>query len=521
MIRLEIDNREVSVQAGTTVLSAARMLGIDIPTMCYLEEAGIFTSCMICMVRDERSGKLLPSCSALVQDDMKIITSDEEISEARKMALELLLSDHTGDCEAPCQVTCPAHMNIPLMNRLLASGQTGRALEVVLEDIPLPAILGRICPAPCEGACRRKSVDEAVSICLLKRFAGDTGGYPENPAPAKTGGAHKRIAIIGAGPAGLTAGYYLSQKGYKITLFDKNEAPGGMLRYGVPREELPLDVLDLETSFVLGGQIDLKTGSLVDAGSFKKLSTDYDAVIIASGDIDDNVRSWGLTLGSKGIEVSKNTYQTSVPHVFAIGNVLRPAKMAVRSVGQGKAVAASVEQFLSGREVSGEHREFNSRFGKLTGPEITEYLKEGTKDSRTDPAGGPPEGFLPEEVRTEAARCLHCDCRDLHTCQLRKLSDTYLAQQKRFSSGTRQEVRKKWVHDTVIHEPAKCIKCGICVRLTETYRDKYGFTFIGRGFDVEIGVAFDEDLRGSLKETAEKVAMACPTGALTIEKFTS
>jgi len=209
MISLEIDNKKVSVAAGTTVLGAARKLGIDIPTMCFLEEAGIFTSCMICMVRDERSGKLLPSCSALAEDNMQIITSGEEITQARKMALELLLSDHTGDCEAPCQVTCPAHMDIPLMNRLLASGQTKKALEVVLEDIPLPAILGRICPAPCEGACRRKSVDEPVSICLLKRYAGDAGGYPENKGPAETGGTKGRIAIIGAGPAGMTAAYYL------------------------------------------------------------------------------------------------------------------------------------------------------------------------------------------------------------------------------------------------------------------------------------------------------------------------
>ena len=94
-------------------------------------------------------------------------------SEARKTALELLLSEHVGDCEAPCQITCPAHMDIPLMNRLLARGKFAEALQVVKKDIALPSVLGRICPAPCEGACRRRSVDEAVSICLLKRFAGD------------------------------------------------------------------------------------------------------------------------------------------------------------------------------------------------------------------------------------------------------------------------------------------------------------------------------------------------------------
>ena len=130
--------------------------------MCYLEGTEHFTSCMVCLVKDAHTGRLFASCSVPVSEGQNIITNDAETTESRKAALELLLSEHVGDCEAPCQLVCPAHMNIPLMNRLIAKGDFARALEVVKRDIALPSILGRICPAPCEAGCRRKQVDEAV-----------------------------------------------------------------------------------------------------------------------------------------------------------------------------------------------------------------------------------------------------------------------------------------------------------------------------------------------------------------------
>ena len=161
MIKILLDHKEFDVAEGSTIIEAARKNSWEIPSMCYREGKEHFTSCMVCMVKDRRSGKLLPSCSTKVTDGMDIIVMDDEIREARKTALELLLSEHVGDCEAPCQITCPAHMDIPLMNRLLADGKFDEALQVVKQDIALPATLGRICPAPCEGACRRKSVDES------------------------------------------------------------------------------------------------------------------------------------------------------------------------------------------------------------------------------------------------------------------------------------------------------------------------------------------------------------------------
>ena len=187
MITLKINNKQIQVPEGTSVMKAAQQMGIDIPNMCWHDELEHFTSCMVCMVKDQSNGKLFPSCSVKATEGLDVLTTDDEIKESRQTALELLLSEHVGDCEAPCRIGCPAHMDIPKMNRLIAAGKFDEALKVVKKDIALPAVLGRICPAPCEGACHRKTVDEPVSICLLKRIVGDEGNEKEIPTIEKTG----------------------------------------------------------------------------------------------------------------------------------------------------------------------------------------------------------------------------------------------------------------------------------------------------------------------------------------------
>jgi NADPH-dependent glutamate synthase beta subunit-like oxidoreductase len=119
---------------------------------------------MVCLVKDNKTEALVPSCAMQVTNGMDITASDQEVMIARRQALELLLSDHVGDCEAPCSLACPAGMNIPLMNRLIGEGRFTEALNVVKEDIALPYVLGYICPAPCEKACRRNKA-------MLYRYA--------------------------------------------------------------------------------------------------------------------------------------------------------------------------------------------------------------------------------------------------------------------------------------------------------------------------------------------------------------
>jgi len=206
MPKLSIDGRPVEVEAGATILDAAEKLGIEIPTMCYLRGHEATTSCMVCVVKVLGAKGLLPACGTPARDGMQVENDCEEVRDARRSALELLLSDHVGDCVGPCQMACPAHMDIPLMIRQIEAGQLKDAIATVKRDIALPAVLGRICPAPCEKVCRRAQHDEAVSICLLKRFvAGVDLQSDETYRPACAAERGKRVAIIGAGPAGLAA----------------------------------------------------------------------------------------------------------------------------------------------------------------------------------------------------------------------------------------------------------------------------------------------------------------------------
>jgi ferredoxin len=509
MVKLKINNIEIEVPQGKSVMLAARDEGIPIPALCMDNDLEHFTSCMLCLVKDG-SGKLFPSCSVKVSEGMQVVTDDSEIREARQMALELLLSEHTGDCEAPCQIGCPAHMNIPLMNRLIASGQWKEALKVVKRDIALPSVLGRICPAPCEGACHRKIVDEPVSICLLKRFTGDENDLHPWPVSSLTG---KRVALIGAGPAGLSAAYYLRMKGIEPTLFDREEKPGGMLRAAISKEILPEAGLDREINSILHTGVIFRGNTIVNDTFFEELRQSFDAIVVATGNIDDLTKSFELKGNPKGLEVNRDTFETSEPGIFAIGNILRSSRLAVRSAGQGKEVAFSVLQYLNGEIVSGEPRMFNSRFGKLHQLEFAEYLKESVSGKRLYPENSA-RGFSQEEAVTEAQRCMHCDCRASEDCKLRIYSDQYKAEQKRFMSSPRRAITKLFQTDGIVYEPQKCIKCGICVRLTEKYREKLGLTYIGRGFDIVIGIPFNESLDEALKETATMVAEKCPTGAL-------
>jgi NADPH-dependent glutamate synthase beta subunit-like oxidoreductase/ferredoxin len=466
---------------------------------------------MICLVKNVKNGQLFASCSTPVAEGQIIVTNDPEVTESRKTALELLLSEHVGDCEAPCQAVCPAHMNIPLMNRLIAKGDFAKSLEVVKRDIALPSILGRICPAPCEAACRRKQVDEAVSICTLKMFVGDEdlkGSLPYRPQLSAPSG--KKVAIIGSGPAGLAAAYYLQIKGHQTEIFEKAETPGGTLLQ-IDQEILPAEILQSEIAEIIALGVKLHLKETIDEKRFALIHRGYDAVVIATGTFSTASFSFGLETGNTGIVADKLSYHTSFQNVFAVGNALRTSKMAVRSVGQGKEVAAVVDHFLKLGEIKGFPARFNSKFGRLTAEELIYYQKDSDNFPRQDPGK---DGFAKESAMMEARRCMHCDCRNPESCLLREYSDHYHADQKRFKGEERKTAEKLIHREGIVYESAKCIKCGICVKLTSIHREEFGLTFIGRGFDVKVGVPFNEKIEQGLRKTAQLVAKACPTGAL-------
>jgi NADH-quinone oxidoreductase subunit F len=161
---------------------------------------------------------------------------------------------------APCQIACPAHIDIPSFLALIGHGRYHEATEVILKDIPFPWTCGLICPHPCEEACLRGEMDEPINIQLMKAYAArismNDGGYRQ---PAITVKKPERVAIIGAGPSGLSAAYFLTLKGYRVSVFEKLPFAGGMLRYGIPAYRLPKDLLDREIEHIKSLGVDLKT----------------------------------------------------------------------------------------------------------------------------------------------------------------------------------------------------------------------------------------------------------------------
>ena len=283
--KLTINDHTIEVEDGMTILAAAKQLGIEIPTLCHLDGVEPFTSCFLCVVEVEGRRNLVPSCTAPVEEGMVVVTDSDEVRAARKMALELLLSDHRGDCLAPCMIGCPAGLDIPGFIRHILAGEHGKALTLIRERIPLPGALGRICPRFCERVCRRREQDEPIAVCALKRFPADkklaSGEASVPPRAAATG---KRVAIVGAGPAGLSAAYHLLRQGHDGVVFDANPEPGGLFRYGLPEFRLPKAVLDgdLEPIRRLGAEFRMNTRLGTDVG-LDELRSDFDAVLLAMG----------------------------------------------------------------------------------------------------------------------------------------------------------------------------------------------------------------------------------------------
>ncbi len=192
---------------------------------------------------------------------------------------------------SPCKTACPAHIAVQGYLKLAAQGKYREALQLIKRENPFPAVCGRICNRRCEDACTRGTVDQAVAIDEVKRFIAqqdlnaERRFIPDRVVPKLLGGFEEKIAIIGAGPAGLSCAYYLAEKGYKPTVFEKNEKPGGMLRYGVPSFKLEKDVIDAEIDIIRQLGVEIKCG--VEVGKDVTLdelrSQGYKAFYIAIG----------------------------------------------------------------------------------------------------------------------------------------------------------------------------------------------------------------------------------------------
>ncbi|HEY3440747.1 MAG TPA: FAD-dependent oxidoreductase [Paludibaculum sp.] len=664
MLTLTIDGRTVTVAPGTTVLEAARWLGIRIPTLCHVPGLEPVSSCFLCAVQIAGRRGLSPSCGMPAAEGMVVTTNSADVRRARKMALELLLSDHVGDCVAPCSATCPAGLDVAGFVGEIARRNLDGAMAVISRRLALPGALGRICPRLCEQQCRRLDYDQGLAIGALHRFVADES----EAVPARAAETGLAAAIVGAGPAGLAAAYYLRRMGHGVTVFDARERAGGMLRYAIPAHRLPKDALDAEIGIIeqLGaefrmgqrwgrdfsladlqancGAVFLATGAQRAQGLqcegeelavsglafLERLeSAGDDVVVIGGGNTAIDCARAAVRLGAKrvrvfyrrtrtempcllseaeealaegvefeflvapvrlarngglslrcgrmelgepdasgrrrpvavagsefevrcsaviaaigqsvereiaerdglrvtawGIAADERTMATSVDGVFAGGDAVLGADLAVRAVAAGRMAAVSMDQHLRGEAVTGEpalaavamkpmddaeraalYREIE-KAARVRMPEIEMARRRATFD---EVELGLPE----EEAEREARRCMNCGCSKADCCHVRGLATEYQADPFRYP-GARRRFAQDLSHAEIVYEPGKCILCEACVRIAAEEGEEFGVAILGRGFDVAVAAPFGKTIAEGLRRSAVRCAEACPSGALAL-----
>jgi ferredoxin len=464
MPKLTIDGQPVEVAAGSTLLAAARQLGLDVPTLCYLEGGPHRPSCMACVMKVAGANRYVASCATVAEDGMVVESESAGVRAARKLALELLLSDHVGDCVAVCERRCPADVPIPAMIERMQAGKFAEAAALAKEAHPFPAMLGRVCSAPCEHACRRNKLDEAVAIRDLERQAGDAAlTTPVPPACAPPSG--QSVAIIGGGPTGLTAAWFLRQHGHAVTIFEATEQLGGHLR-ATPHA----DVLDGEIGQIMALGVDCRLGRYVT-----ELPAGFAASIIATG---------------KPVAFPEH------PGVF---RAIQAKPETVLSVAGGRRAAVCVDQYLRGVTVVGEPEQYTSTIASFNDSEFARFAATA------------------RDAVTEAGRCFQCACAAADSCRLRHYADVYGAQQKHFR-GARREFERDESAAGIIFQRGKCISCGLCVWMAHGAGEPVGLTFVKRGFQQQVAGALGSAIEQAVQKSGEQCVKVCPTGALKQKK---
>lgn len=508
MVNLRIDNKEIGVPDGTSLIEAARQSGVYIPSLCYNSDLPHYSSCMVCIVKDIKADKFIPSCSALAEQGMEIEATGGDVLKLRREALSMLLSEHRAECEAPCRLVCPAGLNIPVMNRHLAASEIDKSGELAFLDMGLPASTCRLCPRYCENACRRKMIDHKIAISALvtnSSFAYNIENF--RPGSYKS----KNIAVVGGGSSGLITAFNLTVDGYNCEIFEKEEFAGGSIITEFKEKKFPVKLVEDEIKRLLSTGIKINYKVTVNEEYItNRLIKEYDTIILASS---QKPAIKGATIADSFLQFEGDTMVLEGKYIFAVGGAAKESRQIVRRIGKAKNAAIGISRFLATGDLKSIPKSFNSIIGKIKDNEKSEWLKEcPVKCERyNEPAG------IDENIR-EAENCLHCDCRAASDCRFRDLCSKMELKNPGIKHTAYPIEKKINFLNKVIFEHAKCIKCGLCVRVMDGKTNDPSLCFTGRGFMSIISEPLDYSFNDISGKDIDKAIDICPTGALTGKK---
>ncbi|MBW1809855.1 MAG: FAD-dependent oxidoreductase [Deltaproteobacteria bacterium] len=262
--------------------------------------------------------------------------------------------------QPPCQRACPLGQDVPGYVQAVAQGDIERAYQLVIETNPLPSVCGRVCSHPCMQACVRSKLDQAVEIRTLKRVICENSKERQSPAPEKM--RSEKVVVIGAGPAGLSASYFLARSGYSVDLYEAKQSAGGRLRAAALSDELPADVIESDIELVRSSGVKIQIGSPIQtAAQIDELLANFGAVVLAVGAGPEQspehlvwlTQNKNLVITPKGsLQADSKTFMTSQAKVFACGEVMTGPRDLIRVIASGKRAARAVDQFIQAGDQS-------------------------------------------------------------------------------------------------------------------------------------------------------------------------
>ena len=317
-----------------------------------------------------------------------------------------------------CKYACPAMVDVPRFIRFIRERKYAEATAVIRERVPFAAICSLICEHPCESACRRGDLDQPVAIRALERFAVERYGKAEPVEGSKAAASGKKVAIVGSGPTGLTAAYYLTKKGgHAVTVFESLNEPGGMMRALIPEYTLPRNILDAEIEALGKWGVKIRTKSKIESVD-KLLKEGYDAVFLATGGTSEIPEQLGVKVnGENAIQVEPGSLMTTREGVFAGGDAVTRRPSFIEAVAAGRKAATSIDRHLGGNgdisEVLAPVTEGIPRVGRIENFAQRRRMEMPSKApaKRIDNFAQVELGFTDELGSEEAKRCMGCDLR--------------------------------------------------------------------------------------------------------------